>query len=88
MAVLALHTLGAEMWVIFLVTGIASRPRCHIEDRFYMAGLALERFMRALNFMIGIDIVIKRDTIPVGGDVAGLTSVAKVPVVVVIFEMT
>ena len=88
MAVLALDALRAEMRVVFLVAGIASRRQCDFEDGFNMARFALERFMRAMNFMVGIDIVIEHDASPVGGDVAGLTNVTEVSIVIVVFEMT
>jgi len=87
-AVLALDALRAEVRVVFLVAGIASRRQRNFEDRFDMACLTLECFMRAMNFMVGIDIVIKHDASPVSRDVAGLTNIAKVPVVIIIFEMT
>lgn len=53
-----------------------------------MARFAREFFMRAMNFMVGIDIVIKNDTRPVSGDVAGLTDITEVSIVIVVFEMT
>jgi hypothetical protein len=87
-AVLTLDALRAEMWVVFLVTGIASRRQCNFEDRLNMARFALEFFMRAMNFMVGVDIVIKNDARPVGGNVAGFANVAKASIVIVIFEMT
>ena len=53
-----------------------------------MARFAREFFMRAMNFMVGIDIVIKNDTRPVSGNVAGLTDITEVSFVVIVFEMT
>ena len=87
-AILALDALRAEVRVIFLVAGIASRRQRNFEDRFDMACLTLERFMRAMNFMVGIDIVIEHDAGPVSRDVAGFANVAKASIVIVIFEMT
>jgi hypothetical protein len=87
-AVLALDALRAQMRVVFLVTGIASRRQCNFEDGFNMARFALEFFMRAMNFMVGIDIVIKHDASPVSGAVAGLTNVTEVSIMIVVFEMT
>jgi len=87
-AVLALDALRAEMRVVFLVTGIASRRQCYFENRFNMARFAREFFMRAMNFMVGIDIVIKNDARPVSGNVAGLTDITEVSIVIVVFEMT
>jgi len=52
-----------------------------------MARLALEFFMRAMNFMVGVDIVIKHDARPVSGNVAGLTNVTEVSIMIVVFEM-
>jgi len=86
-AVLALDALRAEMWVVFLVTGIASRRQCNFEDRLNVTRLALEFFMRAMNFMVGVDIVIKHDARPVSGNVAGLTNVTEVSIMIVVFEM-
>ena len=86
--VLALDALRAEMRVVFLVAGIASRRQCHFEDGLDMAGFALELFMRAMNFMVGIDIVIKHHASPISGDVASLTNVTEVSIVIVVFEMT
>ena len=87
-AVLALDTLRAEMRVVFLVTGVASRCQCNFENGFDMARLTLEFFMRTMNFMVGIDIVIKLDANPVSGDMAGFADVAKAAIVIVVFEMT
>ena len=87
-AVLALDALCAQMRVVFLVAGIASRRQCNFEDRFNMARFALECFMRAMNFMVGIDIVVEHDAGPVSGNVAGLTDFAEVSIVIVVFEMT
>ena len=87
-AVLALDTLRAEMRVVFLVAGIASRRQFNFENGFDMARLTLEFFMRAMNFMVGIDIVIKHDASPVSGNVAGLTDFTEVSIVIVIFEVT
>ena len=86
-AVLALDALRAQMRVVFLVTGIASRRQCNFEDGFNMARFALEFFMRAMNFMVGIDIVIKHHASPVSGNVAGLTNVTEVSIMIVVFEM-
>ena len=85
--VLALDALRAEVRVVFLVAGITSRRQCNLEDGFDVACLALECFMRAMNFMVGIDIVIKHHASPVSGDVAGLTNVAEVSIMIVVFEM-
>ena len=87
-AVLALDALRAQMRVVFLVTGIASRRQCNFEDRLNMARFALEFFMRAMNFMVGVDIVIKHHASPVSGNVAGLTDFTEVSIVIVVFEMT
>jgi hypothetical protein len=86
-AVLALDALRAQMRVVFLVTGIASRLQRNLEDRFNVTRFALEFFMRAMNFMVGIDIVIKRHARPVSGNVAGFTNVTEVSIMIVVFEM-
>jgi hypothetical protein len=86
-AVLAFDALCAQMRVVFLVTGIASRLQCNLEDRFNVTCFALEFFMRAMNFMVGIGIVIKHHARPVSGNVAGLTNVTEVSLMIVVFEM-
>lgn len=53
-----------------------------------MARFAREFFMRAMYFMVGIDIVIKNDARPVSGNMAGLTDITEVSIVIIVFEMT
>jgi len=52
-----------------------------------MARLTLEFFMGTMYFMVGIDIVIEHHARPVSGNVAGLTNVTEVSIMIVVFEM-
>ena len=87
MAVEAVRPLGALVRVVLLVAGQAAGLRLDLEDRLDMTGFALHQFVRAVQRMIGVGIVVEVNCRPCVGGVAGLAGCSEVSVVIVVFEV-
>ena len=86
-AVFADFPLGTLVRVVFLVTVAANRRGLSFKHRFDMAGRTFNIGVRAAQGVSGIDVVIERRLYPLIGNVAGVTLLAEVPVMIVIVFM-
>ena len=83
--VLARRALRSFMRIVFLMTAAAKRRRLGIEYGFNVARRALNVGVRPAERVLCIDIVIKRDLYPFVSDMAGVATLSKVPVMIVVF---
>jgi hypothetical protein len=83
--VFARRALRPLVRIVFLMTAAAKRRRLGIEYGFNVTGRALNTGVRATERVLCIDIVIKRDLYPFVSDMAGVATLSKVPVMIVVF---
>ena len=81
--VVADRALGAFVRIVVFVTGETIGLEFDDENRLDVALFALDRLVRAIQWMIRIRIVIERDLLPVFSNVAGLAGLAEMTFVVV-----
>ena len=86
-AVFADFPLGTFVRVVFLVTVAANRRGLSFKHRFNMAGRTFNIGVCAEKGVSGVDVVIERKLHPLIGNVAGVTTLAKVPVMIIIVFM-
>ena len=83
-AVFADFPLGTFVRVVFLVTVAANRRGLSFKHRFNMAGRTFNIGVRAAKGVSGVDVVIERKLHPLIGNMAGVTLLTKVPVVIIV----
>jgi len=87
-AIETLRPLRSLVGIILFVARQAIGRQSDIENRFDVAGLAFERFVRASQCIAGPDFMIEAGVFPGTAGMTGAAIVAEVTVVVVIFEVT
>jgi len=83
-AVFADLPLGTTVRVVFLMAITANSRGLSVKHRFDMAGRTFNTGVCAAQGVSGVDVVIERELHPLIGNVAGVTLLTKVPVVIVI----
>lgn len=87
-AVLAGLALAAAVRVVLCMAGTTCRHELGFENRFDVTGDALDVDMRAVQDVVGIDIVVKSKLGPGLGNVAGVASRPEMTIVIVVVVMT
>jgi hypothetical protein len=87
-AVEAAGSLRTIVGVVFFVAGETAGLRLDLEDRFDVAGLAFDKFVRTIQRMVRVDVVVEMNRCPCVGGMAGFAGAAEVTVMVVVFEVT
>lgn len=82
-AVFADRSLGALVRVVVHMTQTAGCRWLSVKRGFKVTTCTFSIGVRATKGVSGVDVVIERDLHPLSGDVAGVTLLAKVPVVIV-----
>ena len=87
-AVEAAGSLRTIVGVVFFMAGETAGLRLDLEDWLDVAGLAFDKFVRTIQRMVRVDVVVEMNRCPCVGGMAGFAGAAEVTVMVVVFEVT